>query len=102
MATNGKVRKRSNLRHAEYYDFQQTQDELYVSSLQGREFKNLVAIIASPQNIKLAYRNIKKNHGSMTPGTDGKNIKDLESIMQPKGGSKTASGWTSALRSPKS
>ena len=80
MATKGKVRKRSNLRHAEYYDFQQIQDELYESSLQGREFKNLVAIMASPANIKLAYRNIKKNHGSMTPSTDGKNIKDLEKL----------------------
>lgn len=64
MAAKGKVRKRSNLRHAEYYDFQQIQDELYASSLQGREFKNLVTIIASPENIKLAYRNIKKNHGA--------------------------------------
>lgn len=36
--------------------------------------------MASPENIKLAYRNIKKNHGSMTPGTDGKNIKDLEKL----------------------
>lgn len=80
MAAKGKVRKRSNLRHAEYYDFQQIQDELYASSLQGREFKNLVTIIASPENIKLAYRNIKKNHGSMTSGTDGKNIKDLEKL----------------------
>lgn len=39
MATKGKVRKRSNLRHAEYYDFQQIQDELYESSLQGSSEK---------------------------------------------------------------
>ena len=32
---------------------------------------------ASEENIKLAYRNIKKNKGSKTAGTDGKTIKHL-------------------------
>ena len=80
MATKGRVRKRSKLRHAEYYDFQQIQDELYANSIKGKEFKNLIDIISSPENIKLAYRNIKKNHGSMTAGTDRKNIKYLEKL----------------------
>lgn len=76
MATN-KARKKSKLRHAEYYDFQYIQDNLYAESCNGKVFKHLVEIIAMPENIKLAYRNIKKNSGSHTPGTDGKTIKDL-------------------------
>ena len=38
----------------------------------------MLSIITSEENIKLAYRNIKKNHGSKTAGTDGKTIQDLE------------------------
>ena len=33
-----------------------------------------------PENIRLAYRNIKKNSGSKTPGTDNRTIKDLERL----------------------
>jgi group II intron reverse transcriptase/maturase len=33
--------------------------------------------VASEENIKLAYRNIKKNKGSKTAGADGKTIEDL-------------------------
>ena len=33
--------------------------------------------VASEDNIKLAYRNIKKNKGSKTAGADGKTIEDL-------------------------
>ncbi len=36
-----------------------------------------MTIILSEENIMLAYRNIKKNTGSHTPGVDGKTIKDL-------------------------
>ena len=76
MAT-GKAQKKDKLRHAEYYDFQEIQDMLYADSNKGKVFKHLVEIIALPENIRLAYRNIKKNHGSMTPGTDGKTITEL-------------------------
>ena len=76
MATNKAIKKKK-LRHAEYYDFQNIQDTLYADSCKGKIFKHLVEIIAMPENIKLAYRNIKKNSGSHTPGTDGKTIKDL-------------------------
>ena len=38
----------------------------------------MIPVIASEENIKLAYRNIKKNKGSKTHGTDGKTIADLE------------------------
>ena len=79
MATR-KARKKDKLRHAEYYDFQEIQDKLYADSSKGKVFKHLVGIIALPENIRLAYRSIKKNHGSMTPGTDGKTITDLATL----------------------
>ena len=46
-------------------------DELYENSLAKCEFKNLISIITAEENIRLAYRNLKKNAGSRTPGTDG-------------------------------
>ena len=84
MAAKDKARKKTKLRHAEYYDFQRIQDKLYAESMKGREFKHLVEMIALPQNIRLAYRNIKANHGSRTAGTDGRTIKDLESLSDEK------------------
>jgi len=78
MATKQKALKKAKLRHAEYYDFQAIQDKLYADSNKGNIFKNLVEIIALPENIRLAYRNLKKNYGSATPGTDNRTIKDLE------------------------
>lgn len=72
MATR-KAQKKDKLRRAEYYDFQEIQDKLYADSCKGKVFKYLVETISLPENIRLAYRNIKKNRGSTTPGTDGKN-----------------------------
>lgn len=76
-----KVKK---LRHNEYYDMQEIFDKLYADSKQGRTFENLMEIIKSPENIKLAYRNIKRNSGSNTSGTDERTIKDIESISTDK------------------
>ena len=84
MATKDKAKKKSKLRHAEYYDFQGIQDRLYADSQKGRVFKHLTEIIALPENIRLAYRNIKANHGSRTAGTDGRTIKDLENLPDEK------------------
>ena len=80
MATKRKVQKKKKLRNAEYYDFQKIQDKLYTDSMQGRTFNRLVELIALPENIRLAYRNIKANSGSRTAGTDGRTIKDLEKM----------------------
>lgn len=57
-------------------------DKLYEDSLAKREFKNLIRIITTEENIKLAYRNLKKNAGSKTPGTDGKTITDLAEMSE--------------------
>ena len=56
-----KVKK---LRHNEYYNIQDTFDKLFAESQQGKKFDNLMEIISSPENIRLAYRNIKSNSGS--------------------------------------
>lgn len=84
MATKRKVQKKKKLRNAEYYDFQKIQDKLYADSMQGRTFNRLVELIALPENIRLAYRNIKANSGSRTAGTDGRTIKDLEKMPDSK------------------
>lgn len=49
-------------------------DGLFEKSTQNHKFRNLIALIASKENILLAYRNIKKNKGSMTRGTDQEDI----------------------------
>lgn len=72
--------KQKKLRHSEYYDLQPTFDKLYADSGQGKIFTKLMDIISSEENIRLAYRNIKKNGGSNTAGTDGKTIADIEKM----------------------
>lgn len=59
-------------------------DELYENSLAKCELKNLISIITAEENIRLAYRNLKKNAGSRTPGTDGKTIADLAKMSEPE------------------
>ncbi len=65
------------LRHAEYYDMQHTFDDLYAKSQAGEMFDSLMDVILSRENILLAYRNIKSNSGSFTPGTDKLKISDI-------------------------
>nr|WP_242957711.1 group II intron reverse transcriptase/maturase [Lachnoclostridium sp. An118] len=72
--------KRQKARNAEYYDMQKTQDILYKQSLNGQNFYHLMDLVISDENIQLAYRNIKKNSGSNTAGTDKKTMKDLEKL----------------------
>ena len=72
-----KARSMESLRHAEYYDMQRTFDELYARSQAGEIFDDLMDLILSKENIMLAYRNIKANSGSATPGTDRLRITDI-------------------------
>lgn len=65
------------LRHSEYYGMQATFDNLYARSSAGEKFTNLMKMVMSRENILLAYRNIKANSGSNTPGTDNLTIKDI-------------------------
>ena len=73
-----KPKKVNNLRHSEYYDMQDTFDGLYAQALKGDKFERLMDLIVSRDNILLAYRNIKRNDGSVTPGTDGLTMRDVE------------------------
>ena len=66
--------KKQTLRNNEYYDVQEMFDELYEKAKRGYEFHNLMEIITSEQNIKLAYRTIKKNKGSKTKGVNDSTI----------------------------
>ena len=72
--------KQKKLRHSEYYDLQPTFDKLYSDSQNRKIFTNLLEIISSEENIRLAYRNIKKNGGSSTIGIDKLSIKDIENM----------------------
>jgi len=76
--TKAKLPKISSLRNIEYYDFQETLDKLYADSEKSKSFTRLMDYIISPQNIMLAYRNLKKNKGSKTAGVDKKTITHLE------------------------
>jgi len=52
--------------------------DLHQRAKNKESFHLLYDIITSRNNILLAYRTIKSNKGSKTPGTDGKTIVDIE------------------------
>lgn len=70
-----------HIRNAEYHDMTDIFDDLYAKSLNNKIFTNIVDIIASEDNIVLAYRNIKTNKGSKTSGIDNKTINDINNLM---------------------
>jgi len=72
--------KRSRARHTEYYDMVEIFDRLHQESKDNKIFTELMKYITSPENILLAFRNIKRNNGSVTPGIDKQTISDLEQI----------------------
>ena len=72
--------KRKKLRHNEYYDMQPHFDSLYARSADGQNFYGLLDLMQSDENIRLAYRNIKRNTGSKTAGYDGLTIEDIRQL----------------------
>lgn len=74
-----KIIKKTSLRYTEYYHIQDTFDDLYCRSKKGENFYDLMKVITDERNIKLAYRNIKSNSGSITPGTNGRTIDNIRS-----------------------
>ncbi len=72
--------KHKKLRHNEYYDLQSVFDKLYADSKEGKSFSALMPLISCEENIRLAYRNIKRNAGSKTPGVDQRTIRDIERL----------------------
>lgn len=69
--------KRQTLRNNEYYDTQEMFDRLYAQSQNNENFKKLYELIIDERNIRLAYRNIKRNQGSLIIGTDNATIDNI-------------------------
>ncbi len=74
--------KQRKIRNSEYYDMEGTFDRLYAETKKGKIFNHLMEIIESEENIKLAYRTIKKNTGSDTAGVDKRTIADLAKLCE--------------------
>lgn len=74
------AKKKQTLRNREYYDCQGISDQLYAQAKAGKRFTKLLELICEDKNIELAFRNIKSNHGSTTPGLDKKDIDWLASM----------------------
>jgi RNA-directed DNA polymerase len=66
------------LRNWEYYGMTESFTDLYARAANKEIFSHLYGIVTSRENILLAYRTMKSNKGSKTPGTDGQTIKDIE------------------------
>ena len=77
-----KILKVAKIRYAEYYEMHETFDELYSKSCNDFKFTKLLEIMTDNDNLKLAYRNIRKNKGSKTPGVDGRTIKDIDMLSE--------------------
>lgn len=77
-----KMVKRAKLRHAEYYDLQRIFDDLHKKSGNEEVFTSLMPLIGCRENILLAYRNIKKNKGSNTPGVDERTIESFAGMNE--------------------
>ena len=80
--TESKLLHKRKLRNNEYYNMQNVYDGLYKRSLNKGNFKKIYTTICCRENILLAYRNIKKNSGSTTAGTDGRTITDIENLSE--------------------
>ncbi|WP_408006423.1 group II intron reverse transcriptase/maturase [Pseudalkalibacillus sp. A8] len=70
------------LRNWDYYGMTETFTGLYEKASDGETFSYLYDTIVSRENILLAYRSIKTNKGSKTPGTDGKTIDDMKELSE--------------------
>ena len=69
--------KKQTLRNREYYNSLEIGDTLYRQSKEGKVFTKILELVCAESNIELAFRNIKGNKGSSTPGLDKKDIEWL-------------------------
>ncbi len=69
-----KITKINQLRNNEYYCMQEVYDELYKRARENYNFYDLIKYIENDNNLRLAYRNIKTNHGSKTKSLSGRNL----------------------------
>ena len=70
------------LRYWDYYGMTELFTDLYDRAAKQEAFSNLYDVITSRENILLAYRTMKSNKGSKTPGTDGKTITDIQKLSE--------------------
>ncbi len=77
MTTEKNTKKKKKLRNNEYYDLQGMFDDLYEKSKRDYKFTKLLELITDDRNIQLAYRNIKRNKGSKTKGTNENTIVEI-------------------------
>lgn len=80
MATAKTAKKDRHLRHDEYYGLTETFDDLYARRQAQAVFTDLIPLILSEENIRLAYRNIKRNTGSRTAGVDHLIMSHIEKL----------------------
>jgi RNA-directed DNA polymerase len=71
-----------SLRHWDYYGMADTFTDLYDRAKNREPFSRLYDVITSRENILLAYRTMKSNKGSKTPGTDGQTIVDMKRLSE--------------------
>lgn len=72
----------TTLRTWEYYNLTDTFTKLHEDAKNEYIFGDLYDLIVSRENILLAYRTIKSNTGSKTPGTDRRTINDIKSMSE--------------------
>ncbi|MDQ0917016.1 hypothetical protein [Paenibacillus sp. V4I5] len=58
------------LRNWEYYGMTESFTDLHARATNKETFSHLYEIVTSRENILLAYRTMKSNKGSKTPGMD--------------------------------
>lgn len=74
--------KHKKLRHNEYYGTQEMFDNYYAKASNKENFEYLMDDILSRDNILLAFRNMKRNTGSMTPSVDKQTIENIKNLKE--------------------
>lgn len=90
-----KLQKKAKLRNAEYFGLQEVLDRLYAQSAENKRFTVLMELVSADENILLAYRNISKNKGSKTAGTDRKTVRYLSKFTNTALIHYIKGGWSS-------
>lgn len=74
--------KNGKIRNTEYFKLIEVFDALHEQATKQIRFTKLMKYITSDENLLLAYRNIKKNKGSLTASSDKLTIRHIEKLPQ--------------------